>query len=91
MFEKCSFINSTQVSDYMIVAEQNTVFDTCYFFQMTTKTFFWKTVVMKNCFADRVISGYSLTTYSDIEKIDGYYTKKLVCIRKMIYSLFENL
>ena len=85
-FESCAFINSTQVTNYMIIAEQNSVFDTCYFFQMTTKTLFWKTVVMKNCFADKEISGYSLTTYSKIEEVDDLYTKKLICKRKMILS-----
>ena len=64
LYEKCIFINSTQVSNTMINTYQNSIFNSCYFFSMTTKTKFSSKVILKNCFSDELISEYSLTTYS---------------------------
>ena len=69
-YEKCSFINSTLVTDYMIVASQGSIFDTCYFFQMTkTKTRFLYSVTLLNCSADEEISGYQLAIYSNTNEV----------------------
>ena len=68
--EKCAFINSTLVTDCMICASQGSLFDTCYFFQMTqAKPKFKNSVTLRNCCSDVEISGYSLTINSNINNV----------------------
>jgi hypothetical protein len=86
-FGKCSFINSTKVTSYMIATYQGSIFDSCNFFQMTTKTKFNNKVTLINCCSDEPISGYEITVYSNIDDFIFPVLKKPVCKGANICSL----
>lgn len=85
--EKSSFINSTQVTTLIVRAPAGTVFNSCYFFQMTTKTKFDGKVTLINCCSDETISGYSLTVYSSVNDVVLPILKQPLCKGKFICSL----
>ena len=81
-FKKCSFINLTKVTSYMIVAYQRSIFDSCNFFQMTpTKPKFYYKVTLINCCSDESISGYTITVYSNIDDFIFPVLKEPECKR----------
>ena len=86
-YEKCSFINSTLVTNYMICASQGSIFDTCYFFQMTTsKPKFQNSVILKNCCSDETITNYQMTVYSNINVANFPILNKPLCKGEIICS-----
>ena len=84
--EKSSFINITKIGSYMIYVAQGSVFNSCYFFQMTTKTKFYYQVQLRNCVSDEKLSGYSLTVYSNTNKVIITVLNKPNCKGKAILN-----
>ena len=84
--EKCSFINSSHVTNYMIAAAQGSIFDTYYFFQMSSIPKFRCSVTLKNCCSDEVISGYALTIYANFNNVVLPVINKPACRGAFIFS-----
>ena len=86
-FTKSSFINSTLVTNYMIYAVQNSLFDECYFFLMTQKTKrFSHSYIMKKCCSDEEVNSYPLTVYPNINDVQFPILRIPKCKRNLMCS-----
>ena len=78
-YEKCSFINSSKMTGYMVASTEGSVFDTCCFFPMNGISNFRGTITLKNCWSDVSIKGYYLTVYSTMDEANIPILKKPLC------------
>ena len=86
-YNKCAFVNSTEVTLALLVIKEGSILNNCYFIQMTTKNKFYTTVTLNNCYADENINGYTLNVFTDNSEVLLPSVKNPKCKGKIICTI----